>query len=91
VSDLDLLAQEKIVVGNKFMPGKGFHDVEFDLLKISEQKLAALDKDSVMLLQTTGYINAINDHLNSLSLFSRLYQAAINFEQTNMLDFTFGD
>jgi Fe-S-cluster containining protein len=94
VDDLDLLSLEKIVVGNKFTTGKGFHDVELDVLKISEKKLAALDKDSVMLLQSTGYIKAINDHLNSLSHFSRFYQAAIAFEKsrqsTNMLNFTFG-
>jgi Fe-S-cluster containining protein len=37
---------------------------------ISEKKLAALDADSMKLLQTTGYINAINIQRKSLIKFS---------------------
>jgi Fe-S-cluster containining protein len=93
VSELDLLAWEKIVFGNKLLTGKGF-DVELDVLKISEQKLAALDEDAKMRLQTAGYLNIINAHLKSLFNYNRLYEAMTAVEKprqsVNMLDFTFG-
>lgn len=45
-------------------PGIGFYDI------ISEKKLAALNSDSMELLRTTGYIDAINNHRKSLLKFS---------------------
>ena len=81
VAELDLLTREKMIFINKSLTGKGY-DVELDVLKISEQKLAALDADSKMRLQTAGYyINVINAHLNSLSNYQRLYQALTAVEK----------
>jgi Fe-S-cluster containining protein len=94
VNELDLLAQEEIVVGKIFTTGRGFHNVKFEVLKISEKKLGALDSDSVLRLQTGGYLKVINEHLKSLTHFRRLHQAMTAFEKSrqsvNMLDFTFG-
>jgi len=59
-------------------PGIGFYDI------ISEKKLAALNSDSMKLLQTTGYINAINIQRKSLlkfSLFNKSIPAESEFQK----------
>ena len=61
VRELDLLVRIPPEIAK---PGTGFYDI------ISEKKLAALNADAMKLLQTTGYINAINIHRKSLLKFS---------------------
>jgi Fe-S-cluster containining protein len=94
VNELDLFVGAEIILGKKPLPAGGFKDDVLPILIISRQKLAALDADSVKRLQTAGYVNVINAHLESLSHFHRLRQAVMTFEKTrqsiNMLDFTFG-
>ena len=94
VAEFGLLVNAEIVVGKRPLPAGGFKDVTFPIFMISRQKLAALDTDSEMLLQSKGYINAINAHLNSLSNFRRLYEVLTAFEKSNlsvnMRNYTFG-
>jgi hypothetical protein len=82
VNELDLFVGAEIILGKKPLPAGGFKDDVLPILMISEQKLAALDADSKMRLQTAGYINAINIHRKSLFNFQKLIQTKTAFEKS---------
>lgn len=82
VNELDLLVKARFFIGQKRLPNGDFQDVFFNFQMINQQKLSAFDTDTIMRLQSSGFINAINNHLKSLSNFPKLIQAMIEFEKS---------
>ncbi len=88
VKELDLLAEHQYNISDQSVSAV-YGQNSIRIWKISEEKLAALNTESVMKIHQKGFFNAIYTHLNSLGNFDRLIRLKKEYDSRRVDMLTF--